>query len=80
MFKIFLRLLHRVETGNQTTEYLDWSWAWRASGMDRDEKARSCFWRISLAVVDEEITTVVVVPSFKDMIGPWSLARSARDL
>lgn len=48
--------------------------------MDLVEKARSCFWRTSLAKADEEITTVVIRPSFKLMIGPWVFASSASDL
>lgn len=78
--RAFRRLRHWSATGNQATEYLLWPWAWTAFGTDLVEKVRSCFWRTSLAKAGEETTTTVFFPSFKLMIGPYSLANSARDL
>nr|GMD56833.1 geraniol 8-hydroxylase-like [Ipomoea batatas] len=37
----------------------------RTSGIERAEKAKSCFCRASLAMADEEMTTVFIMPSFR---------------
>lgn len=58
---------------------MEWLWAVRASGIWREEKARSCFWRTSLAAAAEEMTRTEIRPSFKNMIGPCIAASLARD-
>lgn len=50
------------------------------SGTVLAERNWSWVWRTCLAMAGEEITTVVIWPSLSVMIGPWDLARFARDL
>lgn len=50
------------------------------SGIMRLEKESSWVWRITRAKGAEETTTVVIQPSFRLMIGPWTLASLVSDL
>lgn len=71
MLHIFRRVRHLGDdTGIQATDTLSWLWARIASGMNRLAKARSCFWRTSLAMVADDMTIVVMLPSLRVIIGP----------
>ncbi|GMN49193.1 hypothetical protein TIFTF001_018353 [Ficus carica] len=67
---IFRRFRHRGDTGNITMLKSLCLWARLASVIVRLETTWLFAWRTSLAMVVEEMTTVVTWPSFKCINGP----------
>lgn len=77
---IFLKLRHLGDTGSHDMVSLSWSPAVTELGMVLFElKGWSCFRNISLATSEDDTIIVVTLPSRRDMSGPWTLARLAKE-
>ena len=67
-----LRVLHLVDVGNHSTEFLQWSSSddHIVSGIVLLERIISFLESASLAISGDEITMVVTLPSLRVIIGP----------
>lgn len=75
MLIIFLRFRQWADPGRKITENLWWFSTWTARGTALLEKIWSFLFNTSWAALEEEMTMVVVLPSFKDITGPYVLER-----
>lgn len=78
-YRVIYNYLQRADAGIQTTECLWWSKALIGSLKVRADKTWSCVLSASLAASGEDITTVVNLPSFKLIIGPYVFEKTASE-